>query len=86
MDQSVAAFEQSVRDQISGQKLEAFLTAGVNASEEEVLKDFQRKNTKFDVNYVSVNAAELSFKINAVSVSKTGSSPEVEYDHHGAPF
>ncbi len=57
---SVAAYEQSVRDQISGQKLEAFLTAGVNASEEEVLKDFQRKNTKFDVNYVSVNAAELS--------------------------
>jgi peptidyl-prolyl cis-trans isomerase D len=57
---SVAAYEQSVRDQISGQKLEAFLTAGVSASEEEVLKDFQRKNTKFDVNYVSVNATELS--------------------------
>ena len=57
---SVAAFEQSVRDQISGQKLEAFITAGVTASEDEVLKDFQRKNTKFDVNYVSVNAAELS--------------------------
>ncbi len=57
---SVAAYEQSVRDQISGQKLEAFITAGVTASEDEVLKDFQRKNTKFDVNYVSVSAAELS--------------------------
>jgi peptidyl-prolyl cis-trans isomerase D len=57
---SVAAYEQTVRDQISGQKLEAFLTAGVTASEEDVLKDFQRKNTKFDVNYVSVSAAELS--------------------------
>jgi len=57
---SVAAYEQTVRDQLSGQKLEAFLTAGVTIAEEEVLKDFQRKNTKFDVNYVSVNAAELS--------------------------
>ena len=57
---SVAAYEQTVRDQLSGQKLEAFLTAGVTASEEEVLKDFQRKNTKFDVNYVSVSVAELS--------------------------
>ncbi len=57
---SVVAYEQTVRDQLSGQKLEAFLTAGVTIAEEEVLKDFQRKNTKFDVNYVSVNAAELS--------------------------
>ena len=57
---SVAAYEQIVRDQISGQKLQAFLTAGVTASEEEVLKDYQRKNTKFDVNYVSVSVAELA--------------------------
>lgn len=57
---SVAAYEQTVRDQISSRKLQAFLTAGVSVSEEEVLKDYQRKNTKFDVNYVSVNAAELS--------------------------
>lgn len=57
---SVAAYEQTVRDQLSGQKLEAFLTAGVTVSEEGVLKDFQRKNTKFDVNYVSVNTAELA--------------------------
>jgi peptidyl-prolyl cis-trans isomerase D len=57
---SVAAYEQTVRDQLSGQKLQAFLTAGVNVSEEDVLKDFQRKNTKFDVNYVSVSVAELA--------------------------
>lgn len=57
---SVAAYEQTVRDQLSGQKLQAFLTAGVTVAEEEVLKDFQRKNTKFDVNYVSVNTAELA--------------------------
>ncbi|MBK8147545.1 MAG: peptidyl-prolyl cis-trans isomerase [Acidobacteria bacterium] len=57
---SVAEYEQTVRDQISGEKLEAFLTSGVVVSEEEVLKDFQRKNTKFDVSYVSVNSAELA--------------------------
>lgn len=57
---SVAAYEQTVRDAISEQKVEAFLTSGVSVSEEEVLRDFQRKNTKFDVNYVSVGVAELA--------------------------
>lgn len=57
---SVAAFEQTVRDDLSGQKLEAFLTSGVSVAEEEVLRDFQRKNTKFDVNYVSVSVADLA--------------------------
>lgn len=57
---SVAAYEEAVRDDISARKLEALLTSGVNASDEEVLKDFQEKNTKFDVSYVSVNTAELA--------------------------
>ncbi len=57
---SVAAYEQSLRDEISGRKLQAFLTSGVTVSEEEVLKDFQRKNTKFDLSYVSVNSTELA--------------------------
>jgi peptidyl-prolyl cis-trans isomerase D len=56
----VAAFEQSVRDQLSAQKLESYLTSGVTVAEEEVLKDYQRKNTKFDVSYVSVSAADLA--------------------------
>lgn len=57
---SVAAFEQTVRDDLSAQKLEAFLTSGVSVSEDEVLEDFRRKNTKFDVSYVSVGVAELA--------------------------
>lgn len=57
---SIAAYERNVRDQISGKKLEALLTSGVTVSEEEVLTDFQRKNTKFDLSYVSVDSAELS--------------------------
>src|SRR5678816_959981 len=49
---SIAAFEQGVRDDISANKLRAFITSGVSVSEEDVLKDFQKKNTKFDLNYV----------------------------------
>jgi peptidyl-prolyl cis-trans isomerase D len=57
---SVTAFEQTVRDDLSAKKLEAFVTSGVSVSEEEVLKDFQRKNTKFDLSYVAVNANDLA--------------------------
>lgn len=57
---NIATYEQSVRDDISAQKLNAFLTSGVTVSEEEVLSDFQRKNTKFDVNYVAVSSTELA--------------------------
>lgn len=57
---TIAAGEESIRDEISAQKLNAFITAGVSVSEDEVLTEFQRKNTKFDVSYVSVNSADLS--------------------------
>jgi hypothetical protein len=60
---SVAAYEQGVRDDVSTRKLSAFLTSGVTVSEEEVLNDFQRKNTKFDLSYVPVNYADLAKKI-----------------------
>ncbi len=57
---SVANFERSVRDQLSVQKLEAFLTSGVTVSEQEILSDYQRKNTKFDLTYVPVSSADLA--------------------------
>jgi peptidyl-prolyl cis-trans isomerase D len=57
---SVAAYEQVVRDQLSAQKLEAFLTSGVTVSEEELLNDYKRKNTKFDLTYVPVSTADLA--------------------------
>jgi peptidyl-prolyl cis-trans isomerase D len=57
---SVAAYEEDVRDRISARKLEAFITSGVTVSEEEVMNDFKRRNTKFDLNYVMVNPAELA--------------------------
>ncbi|MBA3600757.1 MAG: peptidylprolyl isomerase, partial [Acidobacteria bacterium] len=57
---SVRNYEESVRDQLSAQKLEAFLTAGITVSEQEVLTDYQRKNTKFDLTYVPVSSADLA--------------------------
>ena len=57
---SVTAFEQNVRDQISGGKLQAFLTSGVTVSEEEILNDYKRKNTKFDLTYVPISTADLA--------------------------
>ena len=57
---SVKKYEDAVRDQLSAQKVEAFLTSGVTASEQEVLTDYQKKNTKFDLSYVPVSSADLA--------------------------
>ncbi|MEJ7625020.1 MAG: peptidyl-prolyl cis-trans isomerase [Pyrinomonadaceae bacterium] len=56
----ISDYEQSVRDDISTQKLQAFMTSGVTVSEEDVLSDFQRKNSKFEVSYVAVGTTELA--------------------------
>lgn len=60
---SIDRFEKQVRDQVAAQKLQAFVTAGVNVSEQEVQDEFKRKNTAFDVTYVVVSAAKLAEKI-----------------------
>lgn len=57
---SIKAFEENIRDDISGNKLRAFLTSGVTVSEEEVLKEYQRKNSKFDLSYVTVNTTDIA--------------------------
>ncbi len=57
---SISAYEQNVRDDLSSKKLDAYLTSGVTISEEEVLNDFQKKNSKFDVSYVSVSSTDLA--------------------------
>lgn len=57
---SVRAYEEMARDDVSGRKLEAFITSGVTVSEQEVLEDFQKRNTKFDLSYVPVSVADLA--------------------------
>jgi PPIC-type PPIASE domain. len=57
---SVSAYEETVRDGISGRKLQAFVTSGVTVSEEEVINDYRRSNTKFDLSYVALTPASLA--------------------------
>lgn len=57
---SVAAFEESIRDSLSAEKLRAFITAGVIVSEDELIRDFQKKNSRFDLTYVLIEPAELA--------------------------
>lgn len=61
---SVAAFERSLRNQLSEQKLRAFITSGAVVSGEEVLKDYQRRNTKFTLTYVSIDTEDIAKNIN----------------------
>ncbi|MDX6694812.1 MAG: peptidyl-prolyl cis-trans isomerase [Blastocatellia bacterium] len=56
-------FEGGVRDDIASQKLLAFVTAGVHVSDEEVQKDYQRQNVKFDLVYVAVTPDKVAEKI-----------------------
>jgi peptidyl-prolyl cis-trans isomerase D len=62
---SIDRFEKQVRDQVAGDKLQAFVTAGVTVSEQEVQDDYKRKNGFFDVTYVPVSVAKLAEKIDA---------------------
>ncbi|MCB1025369.1 MAG: peptidyl-prolyl cis-trans isomerase [Acidobacteria bacterium] len=60
---SISAYEEGIRDQISRQKLVAYITSGVRVSEEEILNDYKRRNTKFNLTYVPVNTADLTENI-----------------------
>ena len=59
----VESYEKEIRNAITQQKLQAFITASVNVSDEEVKEEYKRRNTAFDVNYISVSADKLAEKI-----------------------
>jgi peptidyl-prolyl cis-trans isomerase D len=60
---SIERFEKQVRDQVAAQKLQAFVTAGVNVSEAELQDQFKRKNNFFGLTYVPVTISKLTEKI-----------------------
>ena len=60
----VEQYEDEVRRSIAEQKLRAYVTAGVQVSDEELQRDYVRDNTSFDLVYVAVRAADLAKKIN----------------------
>lgn len=57
---SVQKYEESVRDYLTAQKLQAFVTSGVTVSEQELLEDYQRKNSKFDLTFVPVTTTDVA--------------------------
>lgn len=59
----VESFENEMRNSIAAEKLRAFITASVNVSDEEVSEEYKRRNTAFDVNYISISADKLAEKI-----------------------
>jgi peptidyl-prolyl cis-trans isomerase D len=62
----VPSFERRVAADIAREKLEAFVTAGVTVSEDEVREDYKRKNTSLDLTYVAVSVSKLAEKIQPI--------------------
>jgi peptidyl-prolyl cis-trans isomerase D len=59
----IETFEDDTRDNITLQKLRAFVSASINVSDEEVEEEYRRQNTSFDVSYVALTADKLAAKI-----------------------
>ena len=59
----VPTFERGVAEDIAREKLEAFVAASVRISEDEVREEYKRKNTTFDLTYITVSAGKLAEKI-----------------------
>jgi peptidyl-prolyl cis-trans isomerase D len=60
---SVERLEQSVRDDLTQKKLAAFLTSGVQVSEDEIVDTYKRNGTSFDLVYVPVSSEALAAKL-----------------------
>ena len=60
---SVERLEQSVRDDLTQKKLSAFLTSGVQVSEDEIVDTYKRSGTSFDLVYVPISTAALAAKL-----------------------
>src|SRR5437762_3384921 len=74
-------FEHSVAGSIAREKLEAFVTASVRVSEDEVREDYKRKNTTFDLTYVVVSVDKLAEKI-----QPTDAELKAYYEQHKAEY
>ena len=59
----IEKFEEDLRAEIAQEKLQAFVSASVNVSETQVEEEYKRRNTSFDVSYISVSTDKLATKI-----------------------
>src|SRR5947209_18928249 len=60
---SIENFERQFRDALAAKKLQAFITAGVSVSEDDVRDEDKRQKTDFNLVYVLVDPAQLAKKI-----------------------
>ncbi len=60
---SVADFEDDLRQSILQQKFQQLVTAGITVSPEAVRQEFQRRNEKVKMDYVSVDPSALAAKL-----------------------
>lgn len=74
-------FERQMRDAVAAKKLRAFITAGVQLSATEVEEEYRRQNTKIDLVYVPVAAAQL-----AKSINPSDAELQTYYDAHKEEF
>lgn len=63
-DMSVADFEQSIRNDILIRRLQAYVTAGVTVSDQEVRDTYRENNVKIKFDYAVVSADDLRKTIN----------------------
>ena len=77
----IEKFENDTRATISQQKLRAFLFASVNVSDEEIEEEYRRRNTTFDVSYISLTADKLAEKI-----QPTDEEMRTYFDSHKTDF
>jgi len=59
----IEKFENDIRDEIAQEKLRAFVSASVNVSDAQVEEEYKRRNTSYDVGYVSMSTEKLAEKI-----------------------
>jgi peptidyl-prolyl cis-trans isomerase D len=77
----IPTFERGVAQDIAREKLEAFVTAGVTVSEDEVKQDYKKKNTQLDLTYVAISASKLAEKI-----TPTDDETKAYFDKHKGDF
>ncbi len=59
----IESYENEIRDGIAQEKLRAFVTASVNVSDAEIEEEYKRRNTSFDVSYITISSDKLAGKI-----------------------
>src|ERR1043165_5963901 len=59
----IEKFAKEICDEIAQEKLRAFVSASVNVSDAQVEEEYKRRNTSFDVGYVSMSIEKLAEKI-----------------------